>query len=701
MIQPAGSTEVVTNQVVRMHYSLNQCKYLAFSSFVWTVEVYSKAEQRLAAKRAARAEARALRMQELERQQREKSFFDRGPVTGSEIFTRRPTTSSGAASTWDFVTRPPSSKYSSAGSDVYSMRSGRSSALSSRHSVSAASDYVYNSTPRRQTSASLYEGSSSRGGGYRDSAYSSARDNDDWDVRSEVSWRGGQGYLKVYKEPVPRTTSAASDIFSWKGARNRPWDAYSSASQIPPVQRWGSAEDLSSRRSDRSSSGSEIYIGSISEDAEGDELGTNDKARRGAGGSVLSFASLSALGGSSSRRGSDDDAGSSSSEASIRELKALQDALFDVEQKYMTDLKVLKDALSESEEKYKKAMVSNAQLDNEKTTLQYQVDILKDKLEIQEESMNELQREYKEKCRELERQKHAYGILEHNVAELKEALRQRDELIEEHGLRPLLEQGLVLVGTANGEAETGEKKTKVALVTPEAAQMLEQAGEGTLDLKALQAKKQGSVQSQHNTEYAMAMFYDERLKRMAEEKEDLVDQIRRLKLELEEEKERTKALQSKANRTAEANGPDMELLDIQIKFKIWMRDRLARGDKAVSDEIFNYLREASKQVNNYKFRLQKAEQDLAAMEGNIQRLEGQVNRYRVAAEGAEKKEDELKTEKRKLERELRKSQDMVQELQESNSSLERRIEKIKSFYQHRGHNVAIGERQSGGAGHDE
>ncbi|XP_078703782.1 leucine-rich repeat flightless-interacting protein 2-like isoform X24 [Branchiostoma floridae x Branchiostoma belcheri] len=672
MIQPAGSTEVVTNQVVRMHYSLNQCKYLAFSSFVWTVEVYSKAEQRLAAKRAARAEARALRMQELERQQREKSFFDRGPVTGSEIFTRRPTTSSGAASTWDFVTRPPSSKYSSAGSDVYSMRSG--------------------------TSASLYEGSSSRGGGYRDSAYSSARDND---------------YLKVYKEPVPRTTSAASDIFSWKGARNRPWDAYSSASQIPPVQRWGSAEDLSSRRSDRSSSdssrrssygslsGSEIYIGSISEDAEGDELGTNDKARRGAGGSVLSFASLSALGGSSSRRGSDDDAGSSSSEASIRELKALQDALFDVEQKYMTDLKVLKDALSESEEKYKKAMVSNAQLDNEKTTLQYQVDILKDKLEIQEESMNELQREYKEKCRELERQKHAYGILEHNVAELKEALRQRDELIEEHGLRPLLEQGLVLVGTANGEAETGEKKTKVALVTPEAAQMLEQAGEGTLDLKALQAKKQGSVQSQHNTEYAMAMFYDERLKRMAEEKEDLVDQIRRLKLELEEEKERTKALQSKANRTAEANGPDMELLDIQIKFKIWMRDRLARGDKAVSDEIFNYLREASKQVNNYKFRLQKAEQDLAAMEGNIQRLEGQVNRYRVAAEGAEKKEDELKTEKRKLERELRKSQDMVQELQESNSSLERRIEKIKSFYQHRGHNVAIGERQSGGAGHDE
>ncbi|XP_019613790.1 PREDICTED: leucine-rich repeat flightless-interacting protein 2-like isoform X23 [Branchiostoma belcheri] len=639
MIQPAGSTEVVTNQVVRMHYSLNQCKYLAFSSFVWTVEVYSKAEQRLAAKRAARAEARALRMQELERQQREKSFFDRGPVTGSEIFTRRPTTSSGAASTWDFVTRPPSSKYSSAGSDVYSMRSGRSSALSSRHSVS--------------TSASLYEGSSSRGGGYRDSAYSSARDNDDWDVRSEVSWRGGQGYLKVYKEPAPRTTSAASDIFSWKGARNRPWDAYSSASQIPPVQRWGSAEDLSSRRSDRSSSdssrrssygslsGSEIYIGSISEDAEGDELGTNDKARRGAGGSVLSFASLSALGGSSSRRGSDDDAGSSSSEASIRELK---------------------DALSESEEKYKKAMVSNAQLDNEKTTLQYQVDILKDKLEIQEESMNELQREYKEKCRELERQKHAYGILEHNVAELKEALRQRDELIEEHGLRPLLEQGLVLVGTANGEAETGEKKTKVALVTPEAAQMLEQAGEGTLD---------------------------ERLKRMAEEKEDLVDQIRRLKLELEEEKERTKALQSKANRTAEANGPDMELLDIQTETGERGKERGLKSG------------EASKQVNNYKFRLQKAEQDLAAMEGNIQRLEGQVNRYRVAAEGAEKKEDELKTEKRKLERELRKSQDMVQELQESNSSLERRIEKIKSFYQHRGHNVAIGERQSGGAGHDE
>lgn len=59
----------------------------------------------------------------------------------------------------------------------------------------------------------------------------------------------------------------------------------------------------------------------------------------------------------------------------------------------------LQDSLAEAEEKYKKAMVSNAQLDNEKTNFMYQVDTLKDMLLELEEQLAESQRQYEEKSK--------------------------------------------------------------------------------------------------------------------------------------------------------------------------------------------------------------------------------------------------------------------------------------------------------------
>lgn len=64
-----------------------------------------------------------------------------------------------------------------------------------------------------------------------------------------------------------------------------------------------------------------------------------------------------------------------------------------------TSLSELRESLSEVEEKYKKAMVSNAQLDNEKNNLIYQVDTLKDVIEEQEEQMAEFFRENEENQR--------------------------------------------------------------------------------------------------------------------------------------------------------------------------------------------------------------------------------------------------------------------------------------------------------------
>ncbi|XP_045654225.1 leucine-rich repeat flightless-interacting protein 2 isoform X13 [Ursus americanus] len=350
-----------------------------------------------------------------------------------------------------------------------------------------------------------------------------------------------------------------------------------------------------------------------------------------------------------------------------------------------TSLSELRESLSEVEEKYKKAMVSNAQLDNEKNNLIYQVDTLKDVIEEQEEQMAEFYRENEEKSKELERQKHMCSVLQHKMDELKEGLRQRDELIEENqrmqqkidtvtkevfdlqetllwkdkNIRALEKQkeyiaclrnerdmlreeladlketvktgekhGLVIIpdGTPNGDVSHEPVVGAITVVSQEAAQVLESAGEGPLDV---------------------------RLRKLAGEKEELLSQIRRLKLQLEEERQKCSRSEGSAADVAGLhNGSDLQFIEMQ--------------------------RDANRQISDYKFKLSKAEQDITTLEQNISRLEGQVLRYKTAAENAEKVEDELKAEKRKLQRELRTALDKIEEMEMTNSHLAKRLEKMKA-----------------------
>uniref|UniRef100_A0A671VCJ0 LRR binding FLII interacting protein 1 n=1 Tax=Sparus aurata TaxID=8175 RepID=A0A671VCJ0_SPAAU len=153
--------------------------------------------------------------------------------------------------------------------------------------------------------------------------------------------------------------------------------------------------------------------------------------------SALTAGTLTSLGGSSSRRGSGETAITVDAETSIREIKEiheLKDQIQDVELKYTQNLKEAKDALTEVEEKYRKAMVSNAQLDNEKNNLMYQVDTLKDSLMELEELLSESQRGYEEKVKEFEREKYAHSVLQFQFNEMKETLKQSEELLNKHGI---------------------------------------------------------------------------------------------------------------------------------------------------------------------------------------------------------------------------------------------------------------------------
>uniref|UniRef100_A0A3Q2HEL9 Leucine-rich repeat flightless-interacting protein 2 n=1 Tax=Equus caballus TaxID=9796 RepID=A0A3Q2HEL9_HORSE len=329
------------------------------------------------------------------------------------------------------------------------------------------------------------------------------------------------------------------------------------------------------------------------------------------------------LSGNSSRRGSGDTSSLIDPDASLSELRDiydLKDQIQDVEGRYMQGLKELKESLSEVEEKYKKAMVSNAQLDNEKNNLIYQVDTLKDVIEEQEEQMAEFYRENEEKSKELERQKHMCSVLQHKMDELKEGLRQRDELIEKHGLV------IIPDGTPNGDVNHEPVVGAITVVSQEAAQVLESAGEGPLDV---------------------------RLRKLAGEKEELLSQIRKLKLQLEEERQKCSRSDSTVGGVAGLqNGSDLQFIEMQ--------------------------RDANRQISEYKFKLSKAEQDITTLEQSISRLEGQVLRYKTAAENAEKVEDELKAEKRKLQRELRTALDKIEEMEMTNSHLAKRLEKMKA-----------------------
>ncbi|XP_069331616.1 leucine-rich repeat flightless-interacting protein 2 isoform X7 [Eulemur rufifrons] len=363
------------------------------------------------------------------------------------------------------------------------------------------------------------------------------------------------------------------------------------------------------------------------------------------------------LSGNSSRRGSGDTSSLIDPDTSLSELRDiydLKDQIQDVEGRYMQGLKELKESLSEVEEKYKKAMVSNAQLDNEKNNLIYQVDTLKDVIEEQEEQMAEFYRENEEKSKELERQKHMCSVLQHKMDELKEGLRQRDELIEAlekqkeyiaclRNERDLLREelaalretvktgekhGLVIIpdGTPNGDVSHEPVVGAITVVSQEAAQVLESAGEGPLDV---------------------------RLRNLAGEKEELLSQIRKLKLQLEEERQKCSRHDGTVGDLAGLqNGSDLQFIEMQ--------------------------RDANRQISEYKFKLSKAEQDITTLEQSISRLEGQVLRYKTAAENAEKVEDELKAEKRKLQRELRTALDKIEEMEMTNSHLAKRLEKMKA-----------------------
>uniref|UniRef100_A0A667HU48 LRR binding FLII interacting protein 1 n=1 Tax=Lynx canadensis TaxID=61383 RepID=A0A667HU48_LYNCA len=444
-------------------------------------EAQRLAEARLAAKRAARAEAREIRMKELERQQKEiyqvqKKYYGLDTKWGdieqwmedSERYSRR------------------SRRNTSASDEDERMSVGSRGSLRPQPDLDYGGPYAWTngydgesygsqSLNRRSGRNSSY---SSSGEG-RFSTLSSAREETLGLSCSDLGLpRGGLALLStqsgnqpsyLYSAAWPPASYRASvfDDIGPGGTRRG-----SACGSYAPSERGGHLNS-SSRASSRASSARASPVVEERPDKDFTEKGSRSLPG-------LSAATLASLGGTSSRRGSGDTSISIDTEASIREIKELnelKDQIQDVEGKYMQGLKELKDSLAEVEEKYKKAMVSNAQLDNEKTNFMYQVDTLKDMLLELEEQLAESRRQYEEKNKEFEREKHAHSVLQFQFAEVKEALKQREEMLEKHGI--VLNSEITTNGetsdTLNNVGHRGPTK-----ITKEELNALKTMGDGTL-----------------------------------------------------------------------------------------------------------------------------------------------------------------------------------------------------------------------------
>ncbi|XP_038575531.1 E3 ubiquitin-protein ligase RBBP6 isoform X6 [Micropterus salmoides] len=416
-----------------------------------------EAEARLAAKRAARAEAREIRMKELERQQKELSDDDERMSVGSRGSVRSDLDAVGAYGGGD----SPSHSHKKSKKkkkhkhkdrdrngcdDDYSVISSRSSRLSDESRVSRSSRLDLTSSrlsddnrmsrasrldlqPVSYASSDLYSFnglSSSRNPGSAFNGYQSSAYEDGLSIGPRRVAGSHPLEYTSYRSSNSRASSRASS------ARASPVDNCSSVASF--------------LRSAASSSGlprdlDDVTIPDFSDVEDRDYL---EKGSRAA--SAITAATLTSLGGTSSRRGSGETAINVDAETSIREIKEiheLKDQIQDVETKYTQNLKEVKDALAEVEEKYRKAMVSNAQLDNEKNNLMYQVDTLKDSLMELEELLSESRRGYEEKVKEFEREKHAHSVLQFQFNEMKETLKQSEELLNEIRQLRLKQEGFI------------------------------------------------------------------------------------------------------------------------------------------------------------------------------------------------------------------------------------------------------------------
>ncbi|CAF1275464.1 unnamed protein product [Adineta steineri] len=148
---------------------------------------------------------------------------------------------------------------------------------------------------------------------------------------------------------------------------------------------------------------------------------------------------------------------------------------------------------------------------------------------------------------------------------------------------------------------------------------------------------------------------DEKFKRILNEKHEQYDELLKLKSELDEEKTRLRVLTESRSDSLELHNQNM-------------------NDECDSEQ----QKQLMKEIMNLENRLQRLDTDNGSLQQENKRYEAQLARYKQQLDDGERVEEELKQERRALQRELRNARDDYEKERTRSDVLQRENERLRT-----------------------
>uniref|UniRef100_A0A914YFB0 Uncharacterized protein n=1 Tax=Panagrolaimus superbus TaxID=310955 RepID=A0A914YFB0_9BILA len=265
--------------------------------------------------------------------------------------------------------------------------------------------------------------------------------------------------------------------------------------------------------------------------------------------------------------------------------------------------------VNELEDKFQRAMLLYSQLDNEKSTLLYEIDLLKDEMEEKDQILYQNTRENRDLTSHVKSLQRTIEGMQATHQSLKNEIAQRDQIIQENGLM-LAEQETdesSAISSCEGSGSTINIRPGPLLFTQQTISLVEKAIPGSSAI-------------------------DEKVRKLCDMNKKLRQQV--------EETEQTLYARRRFN------------------------DHHASTVNGAANEAAE--RDAAKQVSELKLKLQEAERENTNNQGNLIRLDGQLKRLKQTSEQSDKECVELKSQNRNLKKELR---DKEMALDEANEQI--------------------------------
>uniref|UniRef100_A0A7E4V6Y8 Leucine-rich repeat flightless-interacting protein 2 n=1 Tax=Panagrellus redivivus TaxID=6233 RepID=A0A7E4V6Y8_PANRE len=277
--------------------------------------------------------------------------------------------------------------------------------------------------------------------------------------------------------------------------------------------------------------------------------------------------------------------------------------------------------VNELEGKFQRAMLLYSQLDNEKSSLLYEIDLYKDEMEEKDQLLFVANRDVRELTSQVKAHLRTIEGMKATQESLRNELAQRDQLIQENGL--------VVV-----ETETDESS---------AVSSTEGSG-STINIRPGPILFSQQTISSIDKAIPGSSTIDEKIRK-------LVDMNKKLRHQVEEAEQAMYARRTRYN------------------------DQMNPAHNGANDEA---QRDAAKQVAELKLKLQEAERENTNQQGSIIRLEGQLKRLKQQSDTTDKECIELKSQNRFLKKEARDKGLALDEAKETNRHLQARLEKLRT-----------------------